>query len=87
MLYALPNGERIVLENIHSVSQVRDKGGTGSYIEPNKMGFTIHLAKREIVEVVEPYHFSDWADVKNRLNKLRNELIEKWKEAKEGKTD
>ncbi len=79
MLYTLPDGKTIALERIQSVSTVRDHGRDEGSIDMSRLGFTIHLAKREIVEVTEPYHFADWADVKKHLNRIRDDIIKQWK--------
>ncbi|MBP7309812.1 MAG: hypothetical protein KA984_00815 [Candidatus Cloacimonetes bacterium] len=80
MTYKLPNGQLVDLKKIRSVSTVRDLGTDPKTIDLNRLGFTIHLLNREILEVTEIYHYSDWGDVKRNLQKLRQELVDKWHE-------
>lgn len=85
MSYKLPNGQMIDLRRIQSVSTVRDMGSDSQSIEKSKIGFTIHLSNREIVDVIDYYHFNDWGEVKNKLQHLRREIIDKWEKAKQNK--
>lgn len=80
MLYTLPDGRIVKLEDILRVSQVRDQGSDSNSIGYSKMSFTIHLKKREEIEVSKQYHFSDWAEAKIQLVHTREDLMAKWKE-------
>lgn len=80
MIYTLPDGHRLKLENVLRVSQVRDLGSDSGSIGYSKMAFTIHLTKHEELEITEQYHYSDWAEAKRKLIQTREELINKWKE-------
>lgn len=83
MSYKLPNGQLVDLKRVRSISTVRDLGADPKSIDLSRLGFTLHLANREIIEITECYHFSDWGDVKKKLQKLRQELVDKWNEEKE----
>jgi len=78
MLYLLPDGKKIDLARVESISKIREYGQAGKIIEKQLIGFSIHLKNNEIIEVKEEYHFSDWAEVKIRLNKLRDDIIAHW---------
>ena len=75
MLYMLPNGKEIDLIKVRTVSQIRDIDSSSDVINDNRIGFTISLKGREIVEVSEPYHYADWGPVKMRIKQLRDDLI------------
>jgi len=75
MLYLLPDGKKIDLARVESISKIREYGQTGKIIEEQYIGFSTHLKNNEIVEVKDKYHYSDWAEVKIRLNKLRDDII------------
>ncbi|MCK9557931.1 MAG: hypothetical protein PHQ78_04950 [Candidatus Cloacimonetes bacterium] len=78
MLYILPDGQSVDLSRIVRISSIRDFGKDTDTISLSKIGFTIHLDKREYIEVCRQYHFSDWAQVKTDLEKDRKDLISKW---------
>jgi UDP-N-acetylmuramate-alanine ligase len=80
MVYTLPNGQVIELSTISSVSSIRDYGHDPKSIDKHMIGFTIRLKGREIVEVTENYHFSDWSEVKKRVKQLREDIIALWQE-------
>lgn len=80
MLYTLPDGKKVKLENILRISQVRDQGSDSNSIGYSKMTFTIHLKRREEIDVSQQYHFSDWAEAKVKLLHTREDLMAKWKE-------
>lgn len=80
MNYTLPSGQVIDLARVSSVSKVRDFGRDPKSIDRHMIGFTIHLQRREIVEVTDYYYFSDWAETKNRLKRLREDIISKWEQ-------
>jgi len=71
----LPNGKEIDLIKVRTVSQIRDIDSSSDVINDNRIGFTISLKGREIVEVSEPYHYADWGPVKMRIKQLRDDLI------------
>jgi len=71
----LPNGKEIDLMKVRTVSQIRDIDSSSDVINDNRIGFTISLKGREIVEVSEPYHYADWGPVKMRIKQLRDDLI------------
>jgi len=75
MLYMLSNGKEIDLMKVRTVSQIRDIDSSSDVINDNRIGFTISLKGREIVEVSEPYHYADWGPVKMRIKQLRDDLI------------
>ncbi|HPN40862.1 MAG TPA: hypothetical protein PKX36_04965 [Candidatus Cloacimonadota bacterium] len=60
---------------VRTVSQIRDIDSSSDVINDNRIGFTISLKGREIVEVSEPYHYADWGPVKMRIKQLRDDLI------------
>lgn len=75
MLYTLPNGKEIDIEKITTVSPVRDLGPDPLSIDLCRLGFNIHLRKKEIIQVSEHYHYNDWAEVRGKLNGIRNEIL------------
>jgi len=83
MIYTLPNGQNVDLAKVTNVSRIRDMGHDSKSIDKQKIGFTISLKNREIIDVVDYYHYSDWADVKNRLNLIRKQVIAKWEQEKD----
>lgn len=78
MVYTLPNGQVIELSRISSISSVRDYGRDPKSIDKHMIGFTIRMAGREVIEVTENYHFSDWAEVKKNIKQLREDIAELW---------
>ncbi len=80
MNYTLPSGQVIDLARVSSVSKIRDFGRDSKSIDRHLIGFTVHLHKREVVEVTDFYYYSDWAEVKSRLKKLREDIIDKWEQ-------
>ncbi len=78
ILYTLPDGKKIDLTRVESISKIREYGQAGRIIEKQLIGFAIHLKNNETIEVKEEYHFSDWAEVKIRLSKLRDDIIAHW---------
>ena len=79
MLYKLPDGREIVLEDVVRISKVRDQGDDDKSIELSKLSFTIFIGKEETIEVSEQYHFSDWAEKKKKLDLVQQDLVNKWK--------
>ncbi|PKN73074.1 MAG: hypothetical protein CVU50_04790 [Candidatus Cloacimonetes bacterium HGW-Cloacimonetes-3] len=75
MLYTLPDGRIVDLTCVSDVSPIRDFGVDSKSIVKSRLGFTIFLNKREMLDVVDYYHFSDWAIVKKRLNMIREEIL------------
>jgi len=80
MNYTLPSGQVIDLARVSSVSKIRDFGRDSKSIDRHLIGFTVHLQKREVVEVTDYYYYSDWAEVKSRLKRLREDIIDKWEQ-------
>ena len=80
MKYKFEDGSEVELERIISVSPIRDLGVDKKSISTSKIGFTVHMSKREIVHITRDYHYSDWAGAKIELEKERNNLIAKWDE-------
>ncbi len=62
------------------VSLKLEYGQAGQIIEEQFIGFAIHLKNNETIEVKDKYHYSDWAEVKIRLSKLRDDIIAKWEQ-------
>ncbi|MBW6513986.1 MAG: hypothetical protein K0B87_04435 [Candidatus Syntrophosphaera sp.] len=79
MLYKLPDGREIVLEDVVRVSKVRDMGEDDRSIEMSKLSFTIYIGQEETIEVSEQYHFADWVDKKKKLDLVQHDLVHKWK--------
>ncbi len=84
MVYSLPDGKQVDLNRVRRISMVRDFGQDKTSIDKCKLGFSIHLDRREVIEVTDIYHYSDWAAVKKRMNDLRKDLYEKWQAGNEG---
>ena len=78
MLYTLPDGRKIDLARVESISKIREYGQAGQIIEEQFIGFAIHLKNNETIEIKDKYHYSDWSEVKIRLSKLRDDIIAKW---------
>jgi len=78
MIYKLPDGKQIDLSRVRRISSVRDFGQDKTSIEKSKLGFTVHLDRREVMEIWEYYHYSDWAAVKKKMCDLRADLYAKW---------
>lgn len=81
MLYDLPDGRKVVLEDIVRISKVRDQGDDENSIGMSKMSFKIHLKNDEIIEIAEQYHFADWGKTKKDLEKIYADLLDKWQKA------
>jgi hypothetical protein len=81
MLYTLPDGRELVLEDIVRVSKVRDQGDDEKSIAMSKMSFKIYLKNEKIIEINEKYHFSDWGKTKKDLEKTYTDLLDKWQKA------
>ncbi|MDP2173385.1 MAG: hypothetical protein Q8M98_08300 [Candidatus Cloacimonadaceae bacterium] len=76
-MYKLPNGRQLKLEEVESVSRVKDLGQDTSTIGYSRLGFSIFMKSGRTVDVVDKYHFSDWADVKKKLSLIREEIVAK----------
>lgn len=83
MQYQLPNGTVVELSKIRSISRLRDLGECDQSIATCWMGFSILLSGREVIEVKDTYHYSDWAEVKLRLNGIRKEIMQRWQQEAE----
>ncbi len=81
MLYTLPDGRIVDLSCVSNVTTVRDLGVDPNTIFRSRIGFSIFLKKREILDVVGYYHYNDWATVRNGLNKIREEILCKLEQA------
>ncbi|MEN6444720.1 MAG: hypothetical protein ABFC98_01585 [Candidatus Cloacimonas sp.] len=82
MLYTLPDGKKLDFARVESISKIRDYGQAENIVEKQHIGFAIHLKNKETIEVKETYHYSDWAEAKLRLNKIRNDIISEWEKYK-----
>ena len=80
MKYKFIDGSEVDLGRIVSVSQIRDLGMDRKSISTSKIGFTVHMSKREIVHITRDYHYSDVAAAKIELEKERKDLMDKWEE-------
>lgn len=80
MEYTLPNGQQIELCRIVSVSPVRDLGPDPRSIDRSRIGFTVHLRKREIVQIEDTYHYTDWIEAKKRLEDERKRIVKAMEE-------
>ncbi len=76
MLYTLPDGREIELEQVIRVSKIRDEGMDSNSIEYSKLTFHINLSDQETIEVCLQYHYADWAEQKKRLKQVRDDLLE-----------
>ena len=81
-MYILPDGRQIDLSKVESISKIREYGQVEHIVEKHLIGFTIHLKNKEIIEVKDLYHYSDWSEVKRRMNKLREDIIDNWNKMK-----
>lgn len=80
MKYTFSDGTTVDLTRIVSISPIRDLGSDPETITMSRIGFTIHMNRREFVQIARHYHYADWATVKNELEGERRELIAKWEE-------
>jgi len=74
-LYTLPNKEKIRLSEIYKIDKMKDRGEYIHNIYLNKWSFQIIFNNGVIIDVEEPYYYSDWGDARNKLEKTRNDLI------------
>jgi hypothetical protein len=74
------DGREVDLEQIKSVSTIRDLGLDKTQISVSRICFTVHLKNREELQVSREYHYSDWAEAKIELGKEREDLLNKWNE-------
>lgn len=75
MLYTLPDGREIDLDQVIRVSRIRDEGMDSNSIEYSKLSFHVYFSERETVEVWVQYHYADWAEQKKRLKQIRDDLL------------
>jgi hypothetical protein len=76
MWFTLPDGRLVDLKCVSSVSSIRDYGSDPRSIDRHIIGFSLYLnRKNEVVEVLDTYHFNDWADARARLKKTREEIV------------
>ena len=81
-LYTLPNKEKIRLSEIYEIGKMKDKGEYSHNIYLNKWSFQIIFNNGEIIDVEEPYFYSDWGDARTKLEKIRNDLIQAFEDYK-----
>lgn len=79
MKYTFKDGSEVDLERIENISPVRDLGKDSKTISMSKIGFSVHLSKRESLRITRTYHFQDWAAVKLELEEERQDLLKEWK--------
>jgi hypothetical protein len=77
MKYTFDDGTTVDLTRIVSVSPIRDLGPDPETITMSKIGFTVHLNRREFVQIAKHYHYADWASVKIELENVRRDLLAK----------
>lgn len=80
MSYKLPDGKEIDLNEVRSVTPLREKDKSTNVMTDNRIGFTINLKNHERIEFSEIYHYSDWGPVRLKVKQTRDELISKLKE-------
>ncbi len=76
MMYTLPDGRVLDTELITQVSSIRDLGQDERSIDRSILSFSVYLRKGETVQVVEYYHYTDWAEAKKRLTEVRKSLCD-----------
>jgi len=78
MLFNLPDGRIIDLNCISRVMPMKDYGRDSKSIDKSRVGFSILLKKCEVLDVIGYYHYNDWLTERNRLKKIREEIITQW---------
>ena len=84
MQYLLPDGRSFETEEIRELTSIRDYGSDDATIVLSKIGFTIHLKKGKSIQVMEHYHFTDWAEAKLKVSRLRDDIMRKWQSPSAG---
>jgi len=74
--YTLPNKERIRVSEISRIDKMKDSGVYRNNPSFYKWSFIITFNNGEIIDVEEPYYYSDWGDARTKLEKIRNDLIQ-----------
>ena len=74
MKHILPDGQTIETDMITQITSVRDHGADPNSIDRSILSFTIHFKGAPSVKVSDYYHYADWAEVKIRLDGVRNQL-------------
>ena len=80
--YILPNKEKIILSEIYKIDKMKDRGKHSHNLYSNKWSFQIIFNNGEIIDVEEPYFYSDWGDARMMLEKIRNDLIQAFEDYK-----
>lgn len=75
MFYNLPDNRMIDVSCITGVSPIQEYGRDPMSIDKYRIGFSLLLNDKEILEVTELYHFCDWAQVKKKLQTIRSDLL------------
>ncbi len=55
---------------------MKDKGEHSHNINLKKWSFQIIFNNGVIIDVEEPYYYSDWGDARMKLETIRNDLIQ-----------
>ena len=80
--YILPNKEIIRLSEISKIGKMKDRGEYKHNISLYKWNFQIIFNNGDIIDVEEPYFYSDWGDARMKLEKIRNDLIQAYENYK-----
>jgi len=75
-LYIVQNKEKIRVSEIYKIGKMKDRGDYSHIIYSNKWSLQIIFNNGEIIDVEEPYFYSDWGDARTKLKKIRNDLIQ-----------
>ena len=75
MKVTLPDGSVLETGDILRVSSIRDDGLHELSIDKSTLVFTVKLRCGETVPVPVYYHYSDWAQKKLEITKLRNSIV------------
>ena len=76
-IYILPEGEEIDLSNIKSIGELKS---VRSKDFPN-LGywyFSIFFKDGTSIEIQEGYLYSNWDEVENKLQKIRDEILKRY---------
>ncbi len=76
MYYNLPDNRTIDLNCVTDVSPIQEYGRDPMSIDKYRIGFSLLINDKQIVEVTELYHFCDWAQAKKKIQRIRADLIE-----------
>ena len=75
MNITLPDGSVISTDNIKRVSSIRDEGQDEASIDRSILIFTLKMRSGETIPVQVYYHYTDWAQKKIEITKLRNDIL------------